>query len=80
MKNDLLRACRNLTSLGTLIHLSFDSKVHYRIHNSSSPNYVLSQMNPLPLLMSYLFNTRISTVLPSTPWSLKWCVSFRLPD
>jgi len=51
--------------------------VHGRIHSSHPPVHVMTQMNPVHVLPSYLFMIPFKTTFPSTPTSFKRSVSCR---
>jgi len=53
-------------------------KVHYRVHNSTPLVPILSLTNPVYDLRSCFFKIYFN-ILPSTPTSSKWHVSFTFP-
>jgi hypothetical protein len=46
-------------------------KVHYRVHKSPLPDFILSQMSPAHTL-TYFSKIHFNVIFPSTPRSSKW--------
>jgi hypothetical protein len=52
-----------------LTNILWNPKVHYRIHNSPSLVHVLSHINPVYTISSYLSNVSLNIIHPPTSWS-----------
>jgi hypothetical protein len=50
----------------------WNPKIHYRIHKCSPPVSILSHLDPVHILRSYLLKIHLNIFLPSTPGSPKW--------
>ena len=57
----------------------WNTKFHYRVHNSSPFVPILGQINPVHALSSLLFNTHFNIIFPSTRGSYKFSLSFKFP-
>ena len=52
-------------------------RAHYRNHKCPSPVPILSQLDPVHTSTSHFLKIHIKIILPSTPGSPKWSISFR---
>jgi hypothetical protein len=57
----------------------WNPKVHNRIHKSSPPVSILSQIDTVHCPPSNLSQVHFNIILPSTPGSSKWSPSLRFP-
>ena len=49
----------------------------HHVHNSPQLSHILSQITPFHVFPPYFFKIPFNIILPSTPRSSKWSVSFR---
>ena len=70
----------NRFSASQEIHrILWNRKVYYCNHKCPPPVHVLSQLDPVHTPSSHFLQIHLSIILPSTPGSLKWSLSPRLP-
>jgi len=55
-------------------------KVYYRVHTQLSLVPILSQMHTVHILPTYFSKIHSNIILPSTPKSFEWSLSFRLSN
>jgi len=60
-----------------ILHLLWNLKVHYCVHNSLPLFPILSQMHSVHTLPPYFPKIYFTIILPSTPRSSKWTVPFK---
>jgi hypothetical protein len=68
----------NLAATQELPSISWNPKVQYRIHKSPPLVPILSPINPIHIIPSYLSKMHFNIVHPLTSWSSQWSLSFWL--
>jgi hypothetical protein len=58
----------------------WNMKIHERVYKSPPLVFIVSQINPVQAILSYLFKIHFITPLPSTSRLSNWLLSFRLPS
>jgi hypothetical protein len=57
-----------------------EPKVHYHAHKSPSLDPILNQPNPVCHIDPYIPKVRLKVILPPTPRSFQWSLSFGSPN
>jgi hypothetical protein len=68
----------NCAATQELPSVLWNPKVHYRLHKSPSPVPILSRIDPISTIPSYLSKIHFNIVHPPTSWSSHWSLSFWL--
>jgi len=70
---------RQFSASREIPHILWNSKVHYRIHNSLPPVSILSQINPVHATTSHFLKIHLNIILSYMSGSSKWSLSLKFP-
>jgi hypothetical protein len=68
------------SSIQEITRLFWKPDVHYRVHNRTLFDPILSQMNPGHNFSSYFPNIRSNIIFPSTPMSFELSLTFNFAN
>jgi hypothetical protein len=66
----------NCAATQELPSILWNPKVHYRVHKSPPLFPILSQIDPIHIILSYLCKIHFNIVHPPTSWSSQWSLSY----
>jgi hypothetical protein len=69
------REAANCAATQEFPNISWNPKVHYRPHKSPPLVPILSQIDPIPTIPSYLSKIHFNIVHLPTSWSSQWSLS-----
>jgi hypothetical protein len=68
----------NCATTRELLSILWNPEFHHRVHKSPPSAPILSQIDPIHTIPSYLSKIHFYIVHPSTSWSSQWSLSFWL--